>query len=171
MRRFFKLYFRVLGFLREHKLATASLCLANVALAGIGFMEPVLFGHVVQGLGESGPSSAYLLPWAGLGLLGIAAGMATSLVADRLSHRLRLHAMDLAYANVLRLPPDYHARYPSGGLMKQLWSGADELKCLWLGLFHDHLITALCLIGMLPIALYINPVLGAVLVVLALGYR
>ena len=170
MRRFFRIYGRVLGFLAMHRWAAFGLCAANLALAGIGFMEPMLFGHVIQGLGESGPSSTNLLAWAGLGILGIAAGMMTSLMADRLAHALRLRVMGTAYAHVLVLPPAFHARYPTGGLMKTLWTGTDEMFGLWLGLFRDHLTTVLCLAGLLPLALYLNPALGAVLAILALVF-
>ena len=170
MQRFFKVYGRALGFLSAHRLTAAGLCAANLALATIGFMEPVLFGHVVQGLGESGPSSNTIFAWAALGAVGVVAGMATSLVADRLAHRLRLRVMGLAYARVLQLPPAYHAEYPTGSLMKTLWTGTDELFCLWLGLFRDHLSSALCLAGLLPVALYLNPALGAVLAALTLVF-
>ena len=170
MRRFFKVYGRVLGFLRPHWPAAGGLCAANLGLAVVGFTEPMLFGHVIQGLGESAPSSAYILAWAGLGILGIAAGMATSLVADRLAHRLRLRVMGMAHAHVLQLPPAYHARFPSGGVMKTVWTGTDEMFGLWLSLFREHLSTALCLAGLLPVALVLNPALGAVLVALALVF-
>ena len=168
MQRFFKTYGRALGFLRPHWRAAAILCAANLALASAGFIEPVLFGHVIQGLSGTGPASADLLAWAGLGVLGVVAGMATSLVADRLAHRLRLRVMGQAYAHVLQLPPAYHAQHPTGSVMKTLATGSDELFGLWLGLFRDHLVTALVLAGLLPVAVFLNPVLGAVLGVLAL---
>ena len=170
MKRFFQVYGRVLGFLRPHRRAAATLCAANLALASIGFIEPVLFGRVIQGLSGSGPETGDLLAWAALGVTGIGAGMATSLVADRLAHRLRLRVMGQAYAHVLQLPAAHHARYPTGSLMKIVWGGADEMFGVWLGLFRDHLATVLCLAGMLPVALYLNPALGAVLVVLALVF-
>ena len=81
MKRFVKVYGRVLGLLRPHRRAAAGLCAANLALAAIGFIEPVLFGRVIQGLGGTGPQSGDLVAWAALGIVGIGAGMATSLVA------------------------------------------------------------------------------------------
>lgn len=167
MKRFFKVYARVLAQLAPHWRAAAGLCAANVALVAAGFVEPVLFGHVIGGLGEAGPSLGNILAWAGMGVLGIVAGMATSVTADRLAHRLRLRVIGRAYAHVLQLPPAHHARYPTGTLMKTLWGGADEMFWLWLGLFRDHLGTVLCLLGLLPVALFLNPALGAVLIVLA----
>ncbi len=170
MKRFLKVYLRVLAQLAPHRRAAAGLCAANLALVAVGFAEPVLFGHVIGGLGGAGPSLANILAWAAMGVLGIGAGMATSVVADRLAHRLRLRVIGRAYGHVLQLPPAHHARYPTGTLMKTLWSGADEMFWLWLGGFRDHLATVLCLIGLLPIALFLNPALGAVLIALAAAF-
>src|SRR3954451_19067599 len=168
MRRFVRVYGRVLGFLAPHKGAAFILCAANLALAAAGFLDPVLFGRVIQSLSADGPGLSTMLAWGGLGVLGIAGGMATSLIADRLAHRLKLGVMGRAYAHVLQLPPAYHARYPTGNLTRTLWAGTDELFALWLGLFRDHLSTVLCLAGLMPVALYLNPALGSVLLVLAL---
>ena len=170
MKRFFKVYAKVLAQLAPHRRAAAALCVANLALVAVGFVEPVLFGQVIGGLGGAGPSLGNILAWAGMGVLGIAAGMATSVVADRLAHRLRLRVIGRAYAHVLQLPPAHHARYPTGTLMKTLWGGADEMFWLWLGLFRDHLGTVLCLLGLLPVALVLNPALGAVLIALAAAF-
>ena len=170
MRRFFTIYGRAISYLRTHRRAAALLCAANLALAVIGFAEPILFGQVIQGLGAGGLSAGNILAWAGLGVLGIVAGMGTSLVADRLAHRLRLRVAGQAYAHILQLPPAFHARYPTGTLVKTLWSGTDELFGLWLALFRDHLTTLLILAGLLPVALWMNPALGAVLAVLALVF-
>mgnify|MGYP000055250485 CR=1 FL=1 len=170
MTRFLKVYARVLGQLSPHRWAAAGLVAANIALVAVGFVEPVLFGQVIGGLDGAGPSAASILAWAGMGVLGIGAGMATSVVADRLAHRLRLRVMGRAYAHVLQLPPAHSARYPTGTLMKTLWTGTDEMFWLWLGLFRDHLGTALCLVGLLPVGLYLNPALGGVLVVLAVVF-
>jgi ATP-binding cassette subfamily B protein len=41
---------------------------------------------------------------------------------------------------------------------------------LWLGLFRDYLAIVLCLVGLLPIALWLNPALGMVLVGLAVVF-
>ncbi len=170
MRRFLKVYGRAVSHLRAHRRAAALLCAANVALAAIGFAEPILFGRVIEGLGAGSPATSSILAWACFGVMGIVAGMATSLVADRLAHRLRLRVAGAAYAHILQLPPAFHARYPTGSLIKTLWTGTDELFGLWLGLFRDHLTTGLILLGLLPVAIWINPPLGAVLAALALVF-
>jgi ATP-binding cassette, subfamily B, beta-glucan exporter len=170
MRRFFKVYGRALGFLGAHRWTVAGLCAANLALTAVGFLEPMLFGNVVQGLSDSHPESSNIMIWAAAGLMGIVAGIATSLAGDRLAHRVRLHVLRQAYAHTLRLPSSYHAEHPTGGLMKTLWAGADEMFSLWLNLFREHLSTVLCLVGLIPVALFINPALGSILVALALVF-
>src|SRR4051812_28875440 len=126
MRRSIRVYSRVIRFLAPHKGAAFVLCGANLALAAAGFLEPVLFGRVIQSLGAADPTLHTMLSWAGIGLLGVAGGMATSLIADRLAHRLKFRVMGDAYAHVLQLPPAYHARYPNGAVTRVLWTGADE---------------------------------------------
>ena len=170
MRRFLRVYGQVLRFLAPHKGAAVVLCGANLALAAVAFLEPVLFGRVIQSLSGSGPAGQTILAWAALGVLGIGGGMATSLIADRLAHRLKMRVMGDAYAHVLQLPPAYHARYPTGAVTRTLWAGADEMFGLWLGLFRDHLSTLLCLLGLMPVALYMNPALGSVLCGLAIVF-
>jgi glucan exporter ATP-binding protein len=170
MHRFLTVYGRALSFLRPHRSVVALLCVANLALATISFIEPVLFGRIVAGLNLGGPGADNILLWAGLGVLGIAAGMGTSLLADRMAQRLRLHVAGQAYSHVLQLPPAYHAKYPTGSLIKILWTGTDELFGLWLNLFREHLGMALVLAGLLPVAFAINPMLAGVLCVLAVVF-
>src|SRR6516164_8797683 len=92
------LYLRVLELLgREARLAWV-LALANVALAGAMFMEPILFGRIVDQLANaqghlSELSWSYLVTlvaaWCGFALFSILAGALVALHADRLSHRQR----------------------------------------------------------------------------------
>lgn len=168
--RFLRTYGRALGFLRPYRGAAVALCAANAGLAAIGFAEPVLFGHIIQDLGAGGPTPGSIAAWAGLGLGAILAAMATSLVADRLSHRVRLAVVARTYAHVLALPSAFHARHPTGHVTKTLWTGTDELFNLWLSLFREHLSTALILLALLPVALVMNPALGTVLVLLAVVF-
>jgi len=170
MTRSFVFYGRALTFLRPHRTAACLLVLANVVLVTIGFMEPVLFGRIVAGLSQDGPASATIMLWAGLGAFGIGAGMATSLVADRMAQRLRLRVAGQAYAHVLELPAAYHAKYPTGSLIKTMWTGTDELFGLWLNLFRDHLGMVMVLLGLFPVAFIMNPLLAGVLGLLALVF-
>jgi ATP-binding cassette subfamily B protein len=50
---FLKLYGRVLGLLAADRWVAIGLAAANVALAGLQFLEPVLFGRVVDVLSHA----------------------------------------------------------------------------------------------------------------------
>lgn len=170
MRRFIRGYGRAIDFLRVRWRLSLVLCASNVVLAGLSFIEPILFGRVVAGITGSGVPNETLLFWVICGAFGIFAGVMTNLGADRLAHRLRLHAMGKAYSHVLTLAPAYHIGKPSGELIKTLVSGSDELFWLWLGLLREHLSTFLVIIAVLPIALWMNFWLGMVLLVLMMVF-
>jgi ATP-binding cassette subfamily B protein len=69
-------------------------------LAALLFVEPLLFGRIVDVLASSGggrPAAEvwdnilpWLFAWGGFALAGFAASMLTALHADRLAHRRRL---------------------------------------------------------------------------------
>jgi ATP-binding cassette subfamily B protein len=149
------------------------LSLANVVLAGLQFLDPVLFGRVI-GLLAAHAGWVSIAPvlalWAGIGLAVIGLGIATALFADRLAHRQRLAAMARFFAHALTLPAGFHAAAPSGQMMKIMLSGADGLFWLWLSFFREQLATATALLVLLPFSLLLNWRLGLVLVVLALVF-
>ena len=45
---FFRVYGRVIGLLRAERKLAITLAIANIAVAGLQFYEPVLFGKVVD---------------------------------------------------------------------------------------------------------------------------
>ena len=93
---FFRLYLRVLDMLGAEGRLAAVLALANIALAVALFVEPILFGRIVDAL--SGPLPAGLVPaalalapligaWVAFGLFTIIAGALVAWFADRMAHR------------------------------------------------------------------------------------
>lgn len=172
---FIRLYARVLGLLAPDKWVAIGLAFSALALAGLQFLEPVLFGRVVDVLSASGrlPASeiwrqamALLVVWGAVGLTGIAANVATSLLADRMSHRNRLVSMHRFFQHVLSLPLSFHGDTQSGRIMKIMLSGSDKLFSLWLGFFREHLMTFLSAIVLLPLTLFLNWRLGLLLMAL-----
>ena len=94
---FFRVYGRVIGLLRAEKGLAIVLAIANVAVAGLQFYEPVLFGQMIDLLSNARNKPVEILwrdaisilaLWAAVGLGGIAANMVVSLQADRMAHRL-----------------------------------------------------------------------------------
>ena len=173
--RFVRIYARVIAVLGPDRTKALWLIVVNLMIVGLMFIEPVLFGRVIELLGSARnlPSAelwdraTWLLGgWAGIGLLGLLANIATSLHAERLAHHNRLQAMATFYQHVLALPPSFHGDTRTGGLMKVMLSGADTMFWLWLSLFRDQLGIWLALIILPPLTLILNWRLALALVVL-----
>ena len=173
--RFLGVYGRVLGLLRPEGWVAIVLAVANVALAGLMFLEPLLFGRLIDLLSRSegmAPTAVWaeagglLGVWAAVGLGGIGANIAVALQADRLAHRNRLAAMSRYFQHVLSLPLSFHGDIHSGRLLKVMLSGADNLFGLWLAFFRDHLSTFVTALILLPLTLLLNWQMAMTLIVL-----
>ena len=174
---FLHLYMRVLGLLRADKWVAFGLTAAAIALAGLQFLEPVLFGRVIDLLSRADRmtaadvwSAAYLLLaiWATVGLSSIGANVAVALLADRMAHRNRLLMMSRYFQHVLALPLEFHGDVQSGRLMKVMLVGTDNLFGLWLAFFREHLITIVSALVLLPLTLSLNWRLGLLLIALVI---
>ena len=168
-----RLYRRVVWLLAPEWRLALVLGLANVVLAGTGFVGPLLFGRIVDALASGGaPPEIWrrtlllLGLWGLIGIGGIGAGMLVALHADRLAQRRRLAAMSGYFGHVLRLPLAFHGDTHSGRQLKIMWQGADTLFGIWLSLLRDNLATFVALFVLLPLALCLNWRLGALLIVL-----
>ncbi len=163
--RFLRLYLRVLELVgREARLGWV-LATANVALAGAIFVEPILFGRIVDTLANSqGHLSDLSWPrlltlvgaWTGFGLFSILCGALVALHADRLAHRQRQVVMTDYFEHVLQLPLAYHGASHSGRLMKVMLSGTNALWGLWLWFFRENFTAFVSLIILLPLTLALN---------------
>jgi ATP-binding cassette, subfamily B, beta-glucan exporter len=170
-----KLYGRVLGLLKRDRWVAFGMTVANIAMAGLLFLEPVLFGRVVDVLTRAvymtheavwNEALTLLALWAAVGLSGIGANVAVSLLADRMAHRNRLLAMGRFFQHVLSLPLSFHGDVQSGRLMKVMLSGSDNLFSMWLSFFRDHMSTFIAALVLMPLTLAMNWRLGLLLVVL-----
>jgi glucan exporter ATP-binding protein len=173
--RFLKTYTRVLLLLGADLKVAIFLGLANLAVATLHFIDPVLFGRVIELLGRSAElphatlwqqAVTLLGIWAAVGVGGIAANAAVALQAERLAHRNRLLAMSKYYGHVLSLPLSFYGDTQSGRLMKAMIAGSESLFGVWLTFFRDHLATILSVAVLLPMTLFINWKLACVLFVL-----
>ncbi len=173
--RFFQIYRRVLASLGNDKRLAVLLGVANVLVAGLQFLDPVLFGRVIGLLTDSdhmGRDALWaeawqlLLVWFAVGAASIGANIATALHAERMAHRNRLAIMSRYFGHVLSLPLSYHGDIHSGRLMKVMLGGADSLFGLWLTFFRDQLSTYVAVVVLLPITFVMNWRLASALVVL-----
>ena len=174
---FLRTYLRALGTLRQHARVAAMLVLANLVVAGLQFVDPLLFGRVIELLTRSSGMTTEALwqeggtllgIWAAVGIAGIAASIVSTLHAERMAHRMRLMAMSRYFGHVLHLPPEFHGDAHSGRLVKTMIGGADSLFWLWLSFFRDQLATFVAALVLLPLTVFLNWRLALVLIALTL---
>ena len=177
--RFLKVYGRVLGLLGGDIRIAALLGLANVMVAGLQFLDPVLFGRVIGLLSQSGSldravlwhqAASLLAIWAGVGVAGIAANMGVALQAERLAHRHRVKEMSRYFSHVLAMPLSFHGDIHSGRLMKVMLTGTDGVFGVWLVFFRDQLSTIAAVLVLLPLTLLMNWKLAISLILLVVVF-
>jgi ATP-binding cassette subfamily B protein len=177
--RFLGLYLRVLRLLGPDRWIAYGLGFGALALAGLQFLEPVLFGRVIDLLSRSdrmettalwSEALALLVLWAAVGLSAIGASVAVALLSDRMAHRNRLTIMARYFEHVLSLPLSFHGDTQSGRLMKVMLVGSDNLFGLWLSFFREHLTTFIAAVVLLPLTLVMNWRLGLLLIVLVVVF-
>jgi ATP-binding cassette subfamily B protein len=168
-----RLYVRVLTVLGPESRLGLYLAIANFALAGAAFAEPVLFGRIIDTLTGSQAGGApadwsrlmtLVVAWVGFGLFTIVCGVTIALHADRLAHRRRQAVLTVFFEHVLQLPLSFHHTAHSGRLMKIMLAGTDVLWALWLDFFRESFAAVMSLAILLPLSLYLNWVFGAVLI-------
>ncbi|ACA17466.1 ABC transporter related [Methylobacterium sp. 4-46] len=178
--RLMRLYARVMRLLGPDLRLGVLLTVANVALAAAAFAEPVLFGRIIdrvtrlpagaEGAPGFGELTLLVGAWVGFGFFTIAAGVLIALHADRLAHRRRLGAMAGYFEHVLDLPLAFHSANHSGRVLKAMLEGTNGMAWLWLGFFRDHCAALLSLTVLLPMTLFLNWQLGAILLVLVAAF-
>ncbi len=173
--KFVRLYIRVLEMLgREARLGWI-LAAANLALASAMFVEPILFGRIIDTLANVQGRVAQLNwqelmllvgAWVGFALFSIVCGTLIALHADRLAHRQYQVVRTMFFEHVLQLPLSYHTGAHSGRLVKVMITGTNTLWGLWLSFFREHFAGFVSLIVLLPLTLFINWRYGLLLIVL-----
>ena len=171
----FRLYARVLGQLGSERRLAIMLVFANLALAAAQFAEPVLFGRIIDRLtsaqGKAEPITftalgPLLTAWVGFGIFSIIAAVLVALHSDKLAHRRRLAVMANYFEHVLHLPLSFHSSVHSGRLMKVMLEGTNGMAGLWLSFFRENCASMVALGILLPLSLFINWRLAALLMVL-----
>jgi glucan exporter ATP-binding protein len=176
---FLRTYLRVLGLLAPDARLAVILAVANIALAAAQFVEPVLFGRIVDalsgalpaGLGEAAAALAPLIgAWIAFGLFIILSSTLVAWFADRLAHHRRNMVLADYFEHVLQLPLAYHTGAHSGRQMKVMLSGTDTLWWLWLSFFREHFSAFVFIAILLPATLVLNWRLALPLIVLCVAF-
>jgi glucan exporter ATP-binding protein len=172
---FIRIYLRVLGLLAPEARLAWLLAFANLALAGAQFADPVLFGRLIDALVSTQAKGTFpswqdlaplLATWVAVGLFSVSCGVLVALHADRLAHRRRNVVLTGYFEHILELPIAYHGSTHSGRLMKVMLTGTDALWNLWLSFFREHFSAFVMLVVLLPLSLFVNWRLAALLMVL-----
>src|SRR5262249_26584162 len=173
--KFLRLSFRVLEMLgREARLGWI-LALANLALASAMFVEPILFGRIVDTLANAQIRASQLAwthlmllvgAWVGFGLFIIVCSTLVALHADRLAHRQYQVVRTMFFEHVLQLPLTYYTGSHSGRLVKVMMTGTNTLWGLWLSFFREHFASFVSLLVLLPLTLVINWRYGLLMIAL-----
>jgi len=175
---FVSIYRRVAGLLAPVRGLAVILTLANLALAAVPFLDPILFGKAIDLLTNAAARGADATfqdgikifgLWAVVGLGGIGARILVSLHSDRLAHRQRLNVMALFFEHVMQLHLAYHRSSHSGRLLKIMLEGSNQLFGLWLGMFREHLSTLIALVVLLPLTIFFNWKMALLVIVLIVG--
>jgi ATP-binding cassette subfamily B protein len=172
---FLAIYGRVLGLLRPVRGLAITLTLANLALAAVPFLDPILFGKAIDLLSNAAARGSEATfhdgvrifgLWAAVGVGGIGARILVSLHADRLAHRQRQSVTAMFFEHVLQLHLAYHRRSHSGRLLKIMLQGGEQLFGLWLSIFREHLSTLVALLVLLPLTILLNWRMALLMIVL-----
>ena len=176
---FLRIYFRVLDLLAPEARLAGLLALANIALAVATFVEPVLFGHIIDAWSGAlpagvGPAIGALAPligaWVAFGLFIIVASTLVAWFADRLAHRRRNLVLADFFEHVLQLPLAYHAGAHSGRQLKIMLTGTDTLWWLWVQFFREHFAAFVFIVVLLPTTLVLNWRLALPLLALCVAF-
>ena len=163
--RFLNIYRRVLSSLGSDKRLAALLVAANIIVAGLQFLDPVLFGRVIGMLahsdqmapGQVWAQAAQLLGvWLAVGVAAIIANVAVAIHSERMAHRNRLSIMSRYFSHVLSLPLSFHGDIHSGRLMKVMLGGSDALFGVWLSFFREQFSTYVAVAVLLPLTFFMN---------------
>jgi ATP-binding cassette subfamily B protein len=174
-----KTYLRVFAALGPDRRLGLLLGAANLVVALLQFLDPLLFGRVIDLLTRSDtmtPSSFWqqagqlLGIWAVIGVAGIGANILVALHADRLAHRNRLRAMHRFFGHVLGLSSSFHGQTQSGRLLKVMLAATDAMFGVWLTFFRDAMATFVAILVLLPLTLFLNWRLALVLIALVLVF-
>jgi ATP-binding cassette subfamily B protein len=172
-----RVYVRVVALLSRERHLVLILVLANLALAGSQFVEPLLFGNVIDTLSTAQRDAVsvavtalvtLLSVWAGVALFNIVTGTLVTFQADQLAHRHRHYALASYFEHVLTLTVAYHNDVHSGRLIKVMLQGTDAIWGFLSSLFRDTIAAFTLLFVFLPMSLYINWRLSGLLIVLCI---
>ncbi|PDQ18574.1 cyclic beta-1,2-glucan ABC transporter [Mesorhizobium sanjuanii] len=165
-----QIYWRALGYLAADKKRVSLICGANVALAIIAILEPIMFGRVIDAISDRGSVFSTLGLWAGLGAFNIIAFVLVARGADRFAHARRSEVLCESFERVITMPLAWHHQRGTSNSLHTLLRAVETLFSLWLEFMRQHLSTAVALVLLVPTALSMDVRMSMVLLALGVLY-
>jgi len=159
-----------LGYLAADRKRVALICGANVALAIIAILEPIMFGRVIDAISEKGSVFSTLALWAGLGAFNIIAFVLVARGADRFAHKRRSEVLCQSFERVITMPLAWHHQRGTSNALHTLLRAVETLFSLWLEFMRQHLSTAVALALLIPTAISMDLRMSMVLMGLGVLY-
>ncbi|MDX8514609.1 glucan ABC transporter ATP-binding protein/ permease [Mesorhizobium captivum] len=165
-----QIYWRALGYLAADKKRVALICGANIALAAIAILEPILLGRVIGAISEKGAVFSTLAVWAALGAFNVVAFVLVARGADRFAHARRSEVLCQSFERVITMPLAWHHQRGTSNSLHTLLRAVETLFSLWLEFMRVHLSTAIALVLLVPTALAMDIRMSIVLLGLGVLY-
>ncbi|SFO54324.1 ATP-binding cassette, subfamily B [Mesorhizobium sp. NFR06] len=165
-----QIYFRALGYLAADKKRVALICGANIALAAIAILEPILLGRVIGAISEKGAVFSTLAVWAAIGAFNVLAFVLVARGADRFAHARRSEVLCQSFERVITMPLAWHHQRGTSNSLHTLLRAVETLFSLWLEFMRVHLSTAIALVLLVPTALAMDIRMSVVLLGLGILY-
>ncbi|WP_421913557.1 glucan ABC transporter ATP-binding protein/ permease [Mesorhizobium sp.] len=165
-----QIYWRALGYLAADKKRVALICGANVALAAVAILEPILLGRVIGAISEKGQVFSTLAVWAALGAFNVIAYVLVARGADRFAHARRSEVLCQSFERVITMPLAWHHQRGTSNSLHTLLRAVETLFSLWLEFMRVHLATAIALVLLVPTAIAMDIRMSVVLLGLGVLY-
>lgn len=165
-----QIYWRALGYLAADRKRVALICGANVTLAIIAILEPIMFGRVIDAISDKGSVFSTLALWAGLGAFNIVAFVLVARGADRFAHKRRSEVLCQSFERVITMPLAWHHQRGTSNALHTLLRAVETLFSLWLEFMRQHLSTAVALALLIPTAISMDLRMSLVLMGLGVLY-
>ena len=165
-----QVYFKALKYLARYRLRVSLVVAANVVLAVITILEPILFGRIIDAISEKRDASTILIAWGCFGVFNTVAYVLVARQADRLAHGRRADLLTDSFEKIISMPLSWHHQRGTSNALHTLLRAGETLFGLWLEFMRTHLATAVALALLIPTAFSMDVRLTSVLIVLAVLY-
>jgi glucan exporter ATP-binding protein len=165
-----QVYFKALKYLATYRLRVSFVVLANVVLAAITIIEPILFGRIIDAISEKSDATSILIAWGCFGVFNTVAYVLVARQADRLAHGRRADLLTESFGKIISMPLSWHQQRGTSNALHTLLRAGETLFGLWLEFMRTHLATAVALTLLIPTAFSMDVRLTSVLIVLAVLY-